>query len=77
MQANASFLIIHLRITNRTQKPVDKVFNPIFKLEDKSDAEYESSKYTLIKQGLEMKMMTEPMNPNVTLQGYLVFYVPR
>jgi len=76
-QANASWLVIGLSITNRTQRPVDKTFNPIFKLEDTTGAEYESSKYVLLKDGIEFKMSTEALNPNVTFKGYLVFDVPR
>lgn len=76
-QANASFLIINLTLTNRAQKPIDRVFSPIFRLEDSSGNEYESSGQIFILEGLESKMMTQPLNPNVGVQGLIVFDVPR
>jgi hypothetical protein len=66
-KANASFLVINLTLTNRARKPIDKVFSPLFKLEDSEGIEYESSQYIFITEGLETKMMTQPLNPNVTV----------
>lgn len=74
---NATFLVINLTLTNVARKPVDKVFNPIFKLIDSVGAEFESSPHLLITEGLEIKMMTQPLNPRVSMQGYVVFDVPQ
>ena len=76
-KANSSFWIIDLSLTNRARKPIDKVFNPIFKLEDSVGIEYESNRSIFILEGLEMKMMTEPLNPNVSVQGLIAFDVPK
>jgi len=45
-------------------------------LEDSTSTEYEPTTSVYLRQGLQLKMMTEPINPNVTLRGYLVFDVP-
>jgi hypothetical protein len=45
-------------------------------LEDSHGAVYEPTTTAVLRQGLGIKMMLEPINPNVTIRGYLVFDIP-